>query len=289
VRSTHARDAAWAPRRRAAATGRAWGRAASRPPVWLGAAPTAAVLPSSSTMRTCRPPPALRATPAVAVGVHAPRPLACRPRIPLIPLRAVRADQATETAIDAATLDAIAAVTGAADAAVEAAVAAAAADAARVAALPPVASELRAKVLASVRDVQAGLLERETEVRGKGRRRARGERRGGRRRRMPDPFSFPGPPPAPRRPGRRAPAPPRPPRHRQIGAVAAAGRAHGREIFRAPAHALLRARRTFWPPLHGGPGIRPVRAADGGVPADGGGRVHRRNLQSRARVGGSGF
>ena len=101
-----------------------------------------------------------RAAPRVAPLAHHHRSTVAPPSF--LP-HAVRADQAAET-VDATTLDTIAAVTAAADATHAAALAAAAADAAAAAALPPRASPLRARVLASVRDLQKGLLEREMEV-----------------------------------------------------------------------------------------------------------------------------
>lgn len=76
----------------------------------------------------------------------------------------MRADQAADTANDSATIEQISAITGAVDAAHATALQRSAA-----AALEGLAggstSELKQKVQASILDLQAGLLERETEVR----------------------------------------------------------------------------------------------------------------------------
>ena len=79
-------------------------------------------------------------------------------------LPAVRADQAAETA-DSATIEQISALTGAVDAAHAAALQRSAA-AALEGLAGGAASELKQKVQASILDLQAGLLERETEVGG---------------------------------------------------------------------------------------------------------------------------
>ena len=111
------------------------------------------------------------ATPAGgrAAAPRAPAPLRIvRSSIPSrlsSPLRAVRADAPTEV-VDATILNTISSVTAAADAALASAAAASKAAAAAAAAAPAPTSELKQRVLAAVETVQAGLLERETEVRG---------------------------------------------------------------------------------------------------------------------------
>ena len=83
---------------------------------------------------------------------------------PSFRLHAVRADAPTEV-VDATILNTISSVTGAADAALATAAAASKAAAAAAAAAPPPTSALKQRVLAAVETVQAGLLERESEVR----------------------------------------------------------------------------------------------------------------------------
>jgi len=97
---------------------------------------------------------------------------ALRPRSPASPAApppsfrpsAVRADAPTEV-VDATILNTISSVTAAAEAALASAAGASKAAAAAAAAAPPPTSTLKQRVLAAVESVQAGLLERETEVR----------------------------------------------------------------------------------------------------------------------------
>lgn len=124
-----------------------------------------------------------RSSPLVAPGG---RP-ACRPalagvsrhfasgsgRAPAVP-RAVRADQAA--AVDASDVQLIADVTKDVDTRLAAALAAASAAAATLDL--SVSSPLRERVAATIAKVQKGLLERETEVSGCGRRTGGGQRRG---------------------------------------------------------------------------------------------------------------
>jgi MoxR-like ATPase len=118
-----------------------------------------AAMPSVTSRRAAAPRAALLGR-AAAAAARGP---AAAARAPLAPPRAVRTD-ADVGAADAATLQLIADVSNAADAAHAAALARAAFDPASA----PVYGEdtpLRRKVLTSIADLQAGLLERETEVR----------------------------------------------------------------------------------------------------------------------------
>ena len=112
--------------------------------------------------------PARRAAGLAAAPIPAPS--------PRLRLHAVRADAPTEV-VDATILNTISSVTGAADAALAAAAAESKAASTAAAAAPPPTSDLQRRVLAAVETVQAGLLERETEVSGR-QRRGLGQERG---------------------------------------------------------------------------------------------------------------